>query len=190
MKETTRVVYPTSCPSDNVIVVGNCKYENGIMRRDNESRYGKNTVDLFAPGAIYDDIVKNKVISGASISAPRVAGAAAVLLNICPTLTKEQLRHYLLAGVDASSDLADKCVTGGSLNVYKSAKMLISDLAYEWKTVFAGHFTRTDKMQVAAYCQADKIQMKCYVWTYENGKFSDPEHWFTNNYYAIEYAPH
>ena len=189
---STKIAYPTSCLSDNVIVVGECVYNNNTAQVGNYSRYGQNTVDLFAPGFIYDDVESNSMISGTSFAAPRVAGAAAVLLNICPTLTKSQLRHYILAGVDSSSYLATKCVSGGSLNVYKSAKMLIADLVSEWKTVFAGHFTRTDKMQVAAYCQVDDIQMKCYVWTYDNttNKFSDPEHWFTNSEYAIEFPPY
>ena len=189
---STKIAYPTSCPSDNVIVVGECVYNNNTAQVGNYSRYGQNTVDLFAPGFIYDDVESNSMISGTSFAAPRVAGAAAVLLNICPTLTKSQLRHYILAGVDSSSYLATKCVSGGSLNVYKSAKLLIADCTSEWKTVFAGHFTRTDKMQVAAYCQVDDIQMKCYVWTYDNttNKFSDPEHWFTNSEYAIEFPPY
>ena len=187
----SNIVYPTSCPSDNVIVVGQNVFNNNTAQLGIDSCYGKNTVDLFAPGYIYDDEISNSMMIGASIATPRVAGAAAVLLNICPTLTKSQLRHYLLAGVDASTDLADKCVTGGSLNVYKSAKLLIADRTFEWKTVFAGHFTRTDKMQVAAYFQADAVQLKCYVWTYDkdSGKFSDPEHWFTNSQYTLEYAP-
>ena len=184
---STKIAYPTSCLSDNVIVVGECVYNNNTAQVGNYSRYGQNTVDLFAPGFIYDDVESNSMISGTSFAAPRVAGAAAVLLNICPTLTKSQLRHYLLGGVDSSSYLANKCVTGGSLNVYKSAKMLISDLVSEWKTVFAGHFTRTDKMQVAAYCQVDGTVLKCYIWTYDtnSGTFSDPEHWFTNSQYAL-----
>ena len=181
------IVYPTSCLSDNVIVVGECNYGYNTTVCASASCYGKNNVDLFAPGYIYDDIVEHDEVYGNSFSAPRVAGAAAVLLNICPTLTKSQLRHYILAGVDVNSGLADKCVTGGSLNVYKSAKLLIADCTSEWKTVFAGHFTRTDKMQVAAYCQVDGTVLKCYIWTYDtnSGTFSDPEHWFTNSQYAL-----
>ena len=46
----TEYTYPTVCDSDNVVVVGNSTYVNGIPEAYSTSRYGQNTVDLFAPG--------------------------------------------------------------------------------------------------------------------------------------------
>ena len=52
--EAAKIAYPTNCSSDNVIVVGNCEYENGIMRREGDSCYGKseNNSSRHAPGYI------------------------------------------------------------------------------------------------------------------------------------------
>ena len=111
-----------------------------------------------------------------------------MLLNINPDLTAAQIKHYIMAGVDKSTALTDKCVSGGSLNIYRSAKMLIADMACEWEHIFAGHFTDKENLQVAAFIRGGFNTKKIYVWTYNasTGKFSDPEHWRTNNYFALD----
>lgn len=182
----TNYVYPTSCPSDNVIVVGNSECTSTNILASSTSCYGQTKVDLFAPGYTYDTI-NDKGVSGTSYATPRVAGAAAVLLNINDLLTPAQIKHYLIAGVNKSSNLTNKCVSGGSLNIYTSAKMLIGDMACDWESAFSGHFTDKNNLQVAAYTKTAYNQIKSYVWTYNSstGKFSDPIHWYTNDYYAL-----
>ena len=184
----TDYVYPTVCDNDNVMVVGNSVYVSGVAQLDSSSCYGQNTVDLCAPGYTFKTFGYDTGDgNGTSFSTPRVAGAAAVLLNINPDLTAAQIKHYIMAGVDKSTALTNKCVSGGSLNIYRSAKMLIADMACNWQTVFAGHFTDLNNMQVAAYCKAGENTLKAYVWTYNSttGKFSDPEHMFTNYAFGL-----
>ena len=184
--------YPVTSEADNVIVVGSCYYVNSVgqMWKENYSAYGLNTVDLFAPGMIYgyDDYGNRKTCNATSYAAPRVAAAAAVLWSINENLTPAQIKDYIMKGVDSSSNLAGKCVSGGSLNIYKSAKMVIADMAYDGKSIFTGHFTRTDKIQVAAITRGAYNASKIYVWTYdtETGTFSDPEHLKTNFSYALD----
>ncbi len=186
--EATNYIYPTSCENDNVIVVGNSNYDGTNIIIDSDSCYGRTKVDLFAPGYTYNTYNYNYGgYSGSSFATPRVAGAAAVLLSINNLLTPAQIKHYIMSGVNKSSNLTDKCVSGGSLNIYTSAKMLIGDMACDWETVFSGNFTDKNNMQVAAYARTAHNQMKGYVWTYNSstGKFDDPIHWYTNDYYAL-----
>ena len=200
--------YPRGCTSDKIIVVGGAEIDSSLNTiKDPDSAYGKTTVDLFAYNTAYgytcqDEYgnydydteiftywnqntsnIQRASTSGTSSAAARVTGAAAVLWDICRDLTPAQVRHYILAGVDTHNSLTNYCATGGTLNVYRSAKMLIADLACDSKTIFAGHFTDATKMQVAAYVKTTSTQTKCYVWTYDNVNhtFSDPEEWFTDN---------
>lgn len=196
--------YPFDCDRDRIIVVGNCEFNSdGTVVKHEKSDYGKTRVDVFAPGHTFnldeEDDDQYDLITGTSFAAPRVAGAAAILKTINPNITAEEMKYYILAGVDQYSDLSQYCVTGGSINIYKSAKLLIADLAYENKTIFSGHFDTSDpsystsyNLQIAAYCQVDDIQTKCYVWTYDSyeNSFEGPKHILTNNSFALEYAPY
>jgi subtilisin family serine protease len=55
-------------------------------------------------------------LSGTSMAAPQVAGAAALVLAAHAADTTSDLRHALLATVDHRTGLAGKVVTGGRLN--------------------------------------------------------------------------
>lgn len=57
------------------------------------------------------------VMSGTSMAAPAVAGAAALLLSYNPRLTVAQLRQALLSTVTPVSGLSGVTVTGGRLNI-------------------------------------------------------------------------
>lgn len=101
------------------------------------SNYGKQTVDLFAPGSkIYATFPGGNVyrsLDGTSMAAPVVAGTAALLLSYFPHLTAEQLKYCIEKGItpignpvkipgrDDVTELRNLCKTGGLLNAYEAA---------------------------------------------------------------------
>ncbi len=103
------------------------------------SNYGKEQVDIFAPGVkIYSTIPGGNTYGnaqGTSMACPVVVGVAAFLLEYFPTLTPEQLKYCIIKsaqapagqvkkpGTDEMVSLADISRTGGVVNLYEAAKI-------------------------------------------------------------------
>jgi subtilisin family serine protease len=101
------------------------------------SNYGKNEVDVFAPGTkIYATVpAKNeyKALSGTSMASPVVAGVAAFIMSYYPNLTAEQVKYVIEnsavkpdikarnPGTDELVDLSTLSKTGGIVNAYEAA---------------------------------------------------------------------
>jgi subtilisin family serine protease len=87
------------------------------------ANYGPHTVDLAAPGvSIYSTLREGKYryLSGGSMAAAQVSGAAALILSAQPTLSAIQLKSAILEQVDLLPSLAGKVRTGGRLDVSKA----------------------------------------------------------------------
>src|SRR5437764_2828283 len=85
--------------------------------------YGAHTVNLAAPGvSIYSTLREGKYgyLSGGSMASPQVAGAAALILSVAPSMTTTALRADILENVDKLPSLSGKLITGGRLNVCKA----------------------------------------------------------------------
>ncbi|WP_082685027.1 S8 family serine peptidase [Hymenobacter sedentarius] len=108
------------------------------------SNYGKQTVDVFAPGVdIYSSTPGNtySTFSGTSMAAPVVAGVAAVLKSLYPQLTPQQLKQIILQsavpyhtkvnkpGTKKLVDFASLSKTGGIVNLYEAVKLADQQLA-------------------------------------------------------------
>lgn len=110
------------------------------------SNYGRETVDLFAPGT---DIFMPKAgggwvrESGTSFAAPVVSGVAALLLAHFPTLTAADVKRILLASVTPFRDtmvqkpgedggqvpFGTLSATGGIVNAYQAVRMALDETA-------------------------------------------------------------
>ena len=86
------------------------------------SNYGATSVDLAAPGKdIYSTVPGGyAVMSGTSMAAPYVSGAAALLLARNPGLTNLQLKQRLISSTDALAAFSGLSVSGGRLNLQKA----------------------------------------------------------------------
>jgi subtilisin family serine protease len=113
------------------------------------SNYGKDQVDVFAPGVkIYSTIPGGDTYGnaqGTSMASPVVAGTAAFLESYFPNLTLAQIKYCIeksaqspgikvkKPGSDDIVDLKELSQTGGIINAYEAAKVAAS-LKPETKT--------------------------------------------------------
>ena len=117
-------VYPASYDLDNIIAVAATDQNDRLAKFSN---FGSSSVDLAAPGVEILSTVPNdqyRVVSGTSMAAPHVAGAAALLLAQNRGLTITGLKAALLNGTDPLAAPADATVSGGRLNVFRALTQL------------------------------------------------------------------
>jgi subtilisin family serine protease len=126
---------PASCPTDFVIAVANTDSSDELAA---DSGYGKQSVDLAAPGEqMLSTLISENygTFSGTSVSAPLVTGAIALLYSLdCPGLTElalsdppaaaRLLRRAILLSVDRNERLTRFLSSGGRLNVAQAADYL------------------------------------------------------------------
>jgi subtilisin family serine protease len=103
------------------------------------SNYGKDEVDVFAPGtSIYSTLPGNNysLLDGTSMASPVVTGVAAFILEYYPNLTPEQVKYCIMKSAvlppvkvikpgtdDEKVSLSDISRTGGIINAYGAIKL-------------------------------------------------------------------
>jgi subtilisin family serine protease len=124
---TENFVYPACISSDNQIVVGASKCEDG---KSADSNYGKKKVDIFAPG---DNISFQGLNSGAwftgsgtSYAAPIVTGVAAVLKTHQLVRQYSPIKCAITYGVLPNSALAGLCQYSGVVNAPRTWEKFLS----------------------------------------------------------------
>ncbi len=123
----------------NWIEVGALSWKNGEDMAATFSNYGKENVDLFAPGVdIYSTIPEGGYarFNGTSMASPVVAGVAAAIRSYYPDLSAVQVKDILMSSTTMTANakvkvpgddetlvpFTDLCVTGGVVNGYEAAK--------------------------------------------------------------------
>ncbi len=128
---------PTGCSSEYLVTVTNTQKDDTKFSR---AGYGVKNVDLGAPGTkVFSTLPSSTygALTGTSMSTPHVAGAIALLHSLAPmefyndymaqpATAALALKTSLLKGVDPLSSLRGITVTGGRLNVSKSAGLLMN----------------------------------------------------------------
>jgi subtilisin family serine protease len=122
----------------NMIAVGALSPEGGENCIAEFSNFGKEEVDVFAPGVyIYSTIPDSlyEYASGTSMAAPVVSGIAALIRSRYPDLSAVQVKAILMQSVRPLPDKvlapgsfapvkgSDMCATGGMVDVVAAMKM-------------------------------------------------------------------
>ena len=112
--------YPCGYEVNNVICVSAIDRSGKLASFSN---YGLKNADLGAPGVlIYSTYHSSnrsyRSLSGTSMAAPHVAGAAALLLSREPNLSPSQVRQRLIDTASPLSSLKNRTVSGGMLDIH------------------------------------------------------------------------
>ncbi|MCB0642163.1 MAG: S8 family serine peptidase, partial [Phaeodactylibacter sp.] len=122
----------------NWLEVGALSWKKGENTPASFSNYGKENVDVFAPGVdIYSTTPDQGYgnASGTSMASPVTAGVAAVLRSYFPELTAEQVKEVIMEsavpmdykvkkpGEKELVPFSDLSVSGGVVNVYDAVEM-------------------------------------------------------------------
>ncbi len=130
----------TKKPFSNWIEVGALSWKSGKDAVATFSNYGKNNVDVFAPGVdIYATIPGSKYepLSGTSMASPVTAGVAALVWSYYPELSVKELRKCIVESTvkmnefvnlpgskgNKQVEFKDLCNTSGVVNAYNALKM-------------------------------------------------------------------
>ncbi|MCF3110107.1 S8 family serine peptidase [Niabella sp. CC-SYL272] len=110
-------VYPASLKMDNIISVASIGRNGNLSYFSN---YGAKTVDIAAPGeSIVSTYLNNSyaALSGTSMAAPHVAGAAALYASVHPGAGMKEIKSAILNAAIPTPSLSGKCLTGGRLDI-------------------------------------------------------------------------
>ena len=132
--------YASGKDAKNWLEIGALSWKSGKESVATFSNYGKNSVDVFAPGVdIYSTAPKQKYenASGTSMAAPVTSGVAAMLFSYFPSLTSRQVRDIIIQSSLKHNKLkvlkpgsqeeevlfSELSRTGGVVNAFEAVKL-------------------------------------------------------------------
>jgi cell wall-associated protease len=118
--------YADGSKASSWLTVGASTPFNDKRLKASFSNFGKNSVDVFAPGfGIYSTYPEQKYQdnNGTSMAAPVVAGLAALIRSYYPKLSAVQVKEIIMNSVEKVESLKDISVTGGVVNAYNALKL-------------------------------------------------------------------
>ena len=132
--------YLDGTTTDNVISVGASGPKADTSLAADFTNYGKNNVDVFAPGVKVTSIdmdAEFNTADGTSFSSPIVAGIAALIREYYPKLTASQVKHAILESATPLTgtmvnkpgskgekvDFTTLSKTGGVVNAYRAIEI-------------------------------------------------------------------
>lgn len=118
-----RPVYPAAFDLDNIISVASMRLDGTL---EPSSNYGSGTVDLAAPGKYILSTISDgqyAYMSGTSMAAPMVSGAAALIKSARPNLSTGKIREILLDSSKKNSSMEGRTATGGVLDAGKAMEL-------------------------------------------------------------------
>lgn len=135
----TKTYTDSNAKATNWLEIGASAWGKGSDFVGEFSNYGKETVDVFAPGVnIYSTTPDNtyQSFNGTSMAAPNTAGVAALLMSYYPELTAFQVKDIITKssrkfdnlqvtkpGKEELIDFKDLSISGGLINAYEALKM-------------------------------------------------------------------
>jgi subtilisin family serine protease len=136
----TRVYENNSGTADAWIEVGASGFKDDKTLKASFSNYGKNSVDVFAPGVAINSTTPNSTYDehdGTSMAAPVVTGLAALIRSYYPKLTAVQVKDIILQSVvkinhkvaikdgkkEKNIAFDELCKTGGIVNAYNALQL-------------------------------------------------------------------
>ena len=134
-----RASYPASYDLENLISVGNLNYDGTLHYSSN---YGENTVDIAAPGAYILSTTTNNgysFMTGTSMSAPFVSGAAALVYSNYEDISLANVKEILLSSATKLEALDGAVNTGAMLDLGSALNFdldTLSDDEWEEKTPY------------------------------------------------------
>ncbi|AFL98284.1 S8 family peptidase [Ornithobacterium rhinotracheale] len=125
----TDIHYPTNFRnghpvSNSLLTVGASTPDNKNIKAS-FSNYGKQQVDIFAPGVeIYSTVpdASYKYLQGTSMASPVVAGIAALVWSYFPNLTAQEIRNILIETGNYNENLKDISTHGVVVDALKALK--------------------------------------------------------------------
>ncbi len=116
--------YPAHYAIDNIVAVAASDMHDNLASFSN---YGRNTVDLAAPGVSIWSTTPNNTYapwSGTSMATPHVTGVLALVRDLRPYWTYRQVIDHVHGSVDPVASLQTRVATGGRLNAANAVSTL------------------------------------------------------------------